>query len=92
MKKAFIEHIKYAIAIEQSNKNKSEKIANNDILNEDYEIPVCNQDLQETIEQGIDIYNQMPFPRKETKYFRNKINELIDEYNGRRQMHIYNHI
>jgi hypothetical protein len=62
------------------------------ILNEDFEMPICNIDLQETIEQAIEYFNTMPFCRKETRDFNRKVNELIDTYNDRRGMKIYNHI
>jgi hypothetical protein len=62
------------------------------ILAEDFEMPICNIDLQETIEQAIEYFYVMPLCRKETRDFKRKVNELIDTYNDRRGMKIYNHI
>jgi hypothetical protein len=62
------------------------------ILAEDFEMPVCNIDLMEMIDQAIDYYNVMPLCRKDTRDFKRKVNELINELNERRGMRIYSHI
>ena len=63
-----------------------------DILNEDFIIPDCNCGLQELIESSIEYYNSMALCRSKTREYRLKLNELIQEYNERRGMKIYNFI
>lgn len=63
-----------------------------DITREDFEIPVLTADLGELIEESADVYSQLPMGKPERKQWRNKVNELIDEYNERRQLKIYNHL
>ncbi len=60
-----------------------------DILSEDFIIPDCNCDLQELIENSIEVYNRMNY-RKDKREYKNKVNELIQEYNDRRNMKIFN--
>lgn len=63
----------------------------NNILSEEYEFPVCLIDLQDTIDNSIEELQQMPSGAIYRQYKR-KINELINEYNERRNMKIYCHI
>ena len=63
-----------------------------DILSEEFEMPVYNADLEELIMQAVDYYNDMPYCRSTTRQYRKKLNELIAEYNERRNMKIFNNI
>ncbi len=63
-----------------------------DILSEDFLIPDCNIDLSDLIDNCIEFYNSMSLCRSKTKEYRLKLNELIQEYNERRGMKIYNFI
>ncbi len=63
-----------------------------DILSEDFIISDCNCDLQELIDNCIEYYTSMALCRSKTKEYRLKLNELIQEYNERRDMKIYNFI
>ena len=63
-----------------------------DITAEDFEIPDYTADIGELIESSVDVYSQLPFNRVEKKMWRNKVNELIQEYNERRNMKVYNFI
>jgi len=63
-----------------------------DITSEDFEVPVTTFDLGELIETSCDVYSQLPLNRGERKLWRNKLNDLIDEYNDRRQCSIYHHL
>lgn len=63
-----------------------------DITGEDFEMPDCTFDLGELIEQSADVYSQLPMSRPERKNWRNRLNELISEYNERRNLHIYNFV
>lgn len=63
-----------------------------DITGEDFEVPVLTADLGELIEESADVYSQLPLNRQEKRKWRDKVNELIDEYNERRQLKIYNHL
>jgi hypothetical protein len=63
-----------------------------DILSEDFSLPDCNIDLQDLIESCVLYYESMPLQRSITRNYKNKVNELIAEYNERRGMKIYNHI
>lgn len=60
------------------------------MMDESFELPVCNNDLQDLIESNITAYYLLPLNRKETSKYKHKLNELILELNDRRQMHIYN--
>ncbi len=63
-----------------------------DILSEDFELPDCNIDLSELIDNCIEYYTSMALCRSKTKEYRIKLNELIQEYNERRGMKIYNNV
>lgn len=63
-----------------------------DITAEEFEIPDYTADLGDLIEASADVYSQLPLNRVEKKLWRNKLNELIGEYNDRRGLHIYNHV
>lgn len=62
------------------------------ILSEEFTIPDCNIDLSELIDQSIDFYNAMPLSRKDTRLFKYRLNELIDELNERRGIKLFNHV
>ena len=59
-----------------------------DILSEDFIIPDCNCDLENLIEDSITHYQEMN-GRKDKIEYKAKVNELIQEYNDRRNMKIY---
>lgn len=61
------------------------------ITDDDFELPASLADLQQTIEDGLETYNPMP-KSKQKREFKITLNELIDVYNERRQMKIYNHV
>jgi len=61
-----------------------------DILSEDFIIPDCNIDLSGLIDNCIDFYNDMTGFRKERREYKLKLNELISEYNERRNFTVYN--
>ncbi len=61
-----------------------------DILSEDFTIPDCIIDLSELIDNSIEAYYNLPMNRRETKAFKDKVNELIDTLNERRNMKLYN--
>lgn len=63
-----------------------------DITAEDFEIPDYTADLGELIESSADVYSQLPLNRETKKHWRNKVNELVDEYNERRGLRIYSHV
>ena len=63
-----------------------------DILSEDFEVPAHHADLQQIIESGLERYHQHPPNSTGIKVLRAKLNELINEYNERRGMKIYNRI
>lgn len=63
-----------------------------DILSEDFEVPAHHADLQQIIEAGLERYRQHPPNSTGIKALRIKLNELINEYNERRGMKIYNRI
>ncbi len=63
-----------------------------DILSEDFIIPDCNCDLSDLIERSIEYYNSMSLCRSKTREYRLKINELISEYNERRNFKVYNFV
>jgi hypothetical protein len=61
------------------------------ILDESFEVPVLTIDLSDLIDSSIWVYNGMG-SGKEKRLYRIKINELIDIYNERRRMKLFNHI
>jgi len=63
-----------------------------DILSEDFEVPAHHADLQQIIEANIQQLEFMPPITSHTRKFRAKLNELINEYNERRGMKIYNRV
>lgn len=63
-----------------------------DILAEDFEIPDYTADLGELIDNSADVYATMPLHREQKRLWRDKVNELVDEYNERRGMKIYIHL
>jgi hypothetical protein len=63
------------------------------ILEEDFSMDIMsNGELRDTIEEACDQYHDMVPGSHNRKELRIKINEMIDEYNERREMKIYNHI
>ncbi len=69
---------------------KTETENTNDILSEEFVIPDCNIDLSDLIDNCIEYYNSMALCRSKTREYRLKLNELIHEYNDRRNMKIFN--
>jgi len=65
----------------------------NEILEEDFPIHyMSNSELQDAIEYCCDQFHDLVPGARNRKELRIKINEMIDEYNERREMKIYNHI
>lgn len=62
------------------------------ILADDFEIPAHHADLQQVIEAGIQAYSELIPGTNGIKQYRAKLNELINEYNERRGMKIYNRV
>ena len=61
-----------------------------DILEEDFEVPATIGELGDLIENSCDVYHHATFASAERKAWKNKVNDLIEIYNERRNLHIYN--
>lgn len=60
-----------------------------DILNEEFEIPIMKSDLQELIEGQCELFEGLCRSDTRRRKLRDKLNELIDEYNERIGIKIY---
>lgn len=59
------------------------------ILSEDFEIPVTIQDFSDLIDQSFAVFEEISKKSPYRKGFKDKLNELIYEYNERRGMNIF---
>jgi hypothetical protein len=66
---------------------KTETLTTN-ILSEDFIIPDCNCDLSDLIDNCIEYYKG--YFGKDRRDYKDKLNELIQEINDRREFKVYN--
>lgn len=72
---------------------KQNTILHPDIMDEEFDMNnLHHTEIADLIEHSLDVYYEMSVGQPGRKKFRDKINELIDEYNERRDFNAFRNI